>query len=232
MNNYGKFCPIAKAASVLSERWTLLILRELMCGSSRFNELERGLPGISRAMLSKRLRTLVECGIVTNRSEAESAPGYFLTTRGMELKPLVIGIGEWGQRWLNSGTRTEDIDTDLLMWDIHRRIDLSSISVRRLVVEIEFYGLSRKRYWLVIEGTDVSVCSDPPGFENDLTIEADTLTFHDVWMGRADLVQAMKLNIIRMHGPTELVRAFIQSLQLNLFAQIPHAEHLSGARAS
>ena len=131
MAGYGKFCPIAKAATVLSERWTILILRELFCGSTRFNDIERGLPGIPRALLSRRLRTMVECGILSTSGTDGSPPGYHLTERGMQLQPIVIGIGEWGQRWLNAGTMPDDIDTDLLVWDIHRRIDLERLGSSR-----------------------------------------------------------------------------------------------------
>ena len=222
MAAYGKFCPLAKAASVLSQRWTLLILRELMCGTTRFNELERGLPGISRAMLSRRLRMLVECGIVATNGNDSARPGYFLTERGMELHPIVLGIGEWGQRWLNSGTIPDDVDTDMLMWDIHRRIDLEHIGDRRLVIEFDFHGLSHKVYWLVCENGSISICMDPPGFENDLVVDADTLTLHDVWMGRADLTKAMKRDSIRVHGPSTLARTFVRSLQYSLFAHIPY----------
>lgn len=222
MAGYGKFCPIAKAASVLSQRWTLLILRELMCGTTRFNDLERGLPGISRALLSKRLRTLVECGVISTQGGDEPRPGYYLTERGMELYPIVLGIGEWGQRWLNAGTLPDDIDTDMLMWDIHRRIDLEGLEARRFVVEFDFHGLSQKAYWLVCENGSVSVCFDPPGFDNDLMVDADTLTLHDVWMGRADLIKAMKRDSIRVHGPSSLARTFVQSLQYSLFAHIPY----------
>ena len=221
MPEYGSFCPLAKAATVLSQRWTLLILRELMCGTSRFNDLERGLPGISRALLSKRLRTLVDCGIITTGEGHVRPTGYYLTQRGMELTPIVLGIGEWGQRWLNSGTMPDDIDTDLLMWDIHRRIDFERVGEGRLVVEFDFRGLSQRSYWLVCENGTASVCFDPPGFENDLMVDADTLTLHDVWLGRADLMMAMKRDSIRVHGPSALGRKFVQSLQYSLFAHVP-----------
>lgn len=223
MTTYGQFCPIAKAASVLSERWTLLILREFLCGSHRFNELERGLPHISRPMLAKRLRTLTACGVIEPATDDAGEPaGYTLTPRGMELLPIVMGIGEWGQRWLNASTERDEIDPELLMWDMHRRLDLTRIDRKRVVVQVDFTGLRVVSYWLVIEPPDVSVCFADPGFDVDLLVAADTQTLHDVWIGRADLASALQREMIRLDGPTDLQRAFPSWLQLSQFAHIPY----------
>jgi len=222
MSTYGQFCPVAKAATVLTERWTLLILREFMCGSHRFNELERGLPGISRSLLAKRLRTLVSNGVITIRTDQDGSQcGYDLTGRGRELQPIVMGIGEWGQRWLNEGTHIDDVDTDLLLWDMHRRLDVSLVERARVVVEIRCVGIRDKTYWLVIEPPDVSICFEPPGFEVDLLVTADTMTLHDIWVGRADLALALRRETIQMSGPQQLRASFPKWLQLSHFASIP-----------
>jgi len=222
MTSYGQFCPIAKAASVLMERWTLLILREFLCGSHRFNELERGLPGISRPLLAKRLRTLADCGIIAPAISSTGEPaGYDLTERGLELLPIVMGIGEWGQRWLNEGTQPSEIDPDLLMWDIHRRLDVSGVEQKRVVVEVDFRGACTVSYWLVIEPPTASVCHTDPGFDIDLLVTADTRTLHDVWIGRADLATALRLGLVCLDGASALRRAFPTWLQLSPFAHIP-----------
>lgn len=223
MSTYGQFCPVAKAATVLTERWTLLILREFLCGSHRFNELERGLPGISHPLLAKRLRTLVECGIIVPATDVlGDGVGYDLTERGLELQPIVMGIGEWGQRWLNSGTVAAEIDTDLLLWDIHRRIDTSAIDQRRIVIQIDCTGAREKSYWLVIEPPEISICFDPPGFDVDLLVTADSQTLHDVWVGRSDLAHALQRELIRIEGPADLCREFPRWLQLSHFAHVPY----------
>lgn len=223
MSNYGKFCPIAKAASVLSERWTLLILREMMSGSTRFNELERGLPGISRALLAKRLRTLLDCGIIQLRDSDVGRPGYVLSDRGLELRPIVIGIGNWGQRWLNAGVTQDEVDTDLLMWDIHRRIDLNELPSKRFVVQLDFHGISSKTYWLVFEDGESSLCHDPPGFDSNILVECDTISMHNVWLGRADLITMMQQDAIRVIGSSAESRAFVRALRFSVFAHVPYA---------
>lgn len=223
MAAYNTFCPIAKAATVLGERWTILILRELMYGSTRFNRLERGITGISRAILAKRLRTLVHYGIVSTETDWDDEPGYFLTERGTELLPLVSEIGRWGQRWLNHETRREDIDTEHLIWDMHRRLDLNALPERLFVAEVNFHGLSSNTYWLVIHLGRADVSLDPPGVKNDLLIDADAQTLHDDWLGRKELNRALNHGEIRLHGPPEKSSAFVQSLQLSPFATISPA---------
>lgn len=221
MATYNTFCPIAKTATVLCERWTVLILRELMYGSTRFNQIERGITGISRAVLAKRLRALVHHGIVATGTNSEGDPGYFLTDRGEELLPLVTEIGEWGQRWFNRKTRPNEVDPDYLIWDIHRRIDVDKIAERHFVVEIAFHGLASGTYWLVIKHGVSSVSLDPPGFSNDIVIEADTLALHDVWLGRTSFTRAMSRGEIRVHGPPHKAEAFVKALRYSAFAKLP-----------
>jgi DNA-binding HxlR family transcriptional regulator len=224
MKGYGQFCPIAKAAEILAERWTLLIVRELLSGSTRFNALERGLPGIPRALLAKRLRSLAQAGIVEHRQFSEGAPAeYRLTPTGEELRPLVMGIGEWGQRWLNDTTVDEELDTDLLMWDIHRRINTDVLPDHQVVMQVEFSGARQRTYWLVLEREEPSVCYEPPNFDVDVVLEADTMALHRVWLGRLDFHQACRSGALRLEGPRELVRAIPDWLALSTFAGIPSA---------
>jgi DNA-binding HxlR family transcriptional regulator len=224
MRTYGGFCPIAKAVEIIGERWTLLIVRELLCGSHRFGEIEQGLTGIPRSLLSQRLRTLERAGVVEHHVDADGKHGkYHLTAAGQELSDIVWSLGEWGQRWVNHNIGPEDVDPNLLMWDMHRRIHLDRLPERRVIVQFDFHGTRQRSYWLVLERPEPSVCLTDPGFGIDLLVTAETLALHRVWMGRLDLSGAISDGLIQVDGPPELARAFPTWLALNLFAGIPPA---------
>src|SRR3990170_1475085 len=140
MRTYGQFCSVAKAAEIFAERWTPLIVRELLAGSHRFSELERGLPGIPRSLLVQRLRALARAGVVEQRRTGRNGHDYHLTAAGQELFGIVQGLGEWGQRWANMEIREEDVDPSLLMWDMHRRINVERLPDQRIVARFQFTG--------------------------------------------------------------------------------------------
>lgn len=159
MRSYGEFCPIAKAAEIVAERWTLLIIRELTLGSSKFNDLERGLPNIPRSLLTQRLRLLEKAGVVERRPSTNGKRSeYHLTTAGEELNGIVLGLGEWGQRWVNSQIGPADVDPRLLMSEMRRRIHLDRLPDRRVVVQFDFLGVKQQSIWLVLERPAPSVC--------------------------------------------------------------------------
>lgn len=219
MSTYGQFCPVAKAAEIFAERWTPLILRELLLGSRRFAELERGLPRISRSLLAQRLRSLEATGIVERRTDSTGQrPEYVLTPAGQDLYDVIVRLGDWSHRWFNPLVDPEDLDPDLLMWDMHRRLNLGALPERRVVVQFAFSGLCTSNYWLVIEPDAPSVCWDPPGFETDLLVNADTLALHRVWMGHQSLASALRSGEITLEGPRELTTAFPSWLALSTFA--------------
>jgi len=224
MPTYGQFCPVAKAAEIIAERWTPLILRELLLGSRRFNELESGLPHISRALLVSRLRALERAGVVARRPGlGRRGLEYHLTPAGEALRPVIDLLGEWGQRWANQDIRSGDIDPGLLMWDMRRRINRDQLPPRRVVVQFDFRGAYIESWWLVLEPGEVSVCLEPPGFDLDLLVTADTLSLHRVWIGRLSLAGALRNDLIQLDGPIELVHAFPHWLALSSFAHIPPA---------
>lgn len=230
MTKYGQFCPVAKAAEVFAERWTPLIVRELVCGSHRFNELESGLPNISRSLLAQRLRSLEHVGVIERRPTADGrAWGYHLTEAGAELASIVVALGEWGQRWVNSELRPSDLDLDLVMWDLHRRLNWDKLPSRRTVVRFDFSGAQSRAYWLVLEHGEASVCRGDPGFDVDLDVTADTAAFHSVWIGHAQLTDAIREGLIRIDGPSDLVRAFPSWLSYSVFAHIRPARDRAGA---
>lgn len=224
MARYGQFCPVAKAAEVVAERWTPLIVRELLSGSRRFSEIECGVPRISRTLLVQRLRALERGGVIEHRiSENGRVSTYHLTDSGRELAEIIMAMGKWGQRWLAQELDESDLDPDLLMWDLHRRLHTELLPESRTVVRFDLRGSHTRSYWLVVEQRETSICWGDPGFEVDLYVSADTLTLHRVWMGRQSMNDALRRELIELDGPRELVRAFPSWLALSIFAGIEPA---------
>ncbi len=219
---YGQFCPVALAAEVLAERWTPLVVRELLCGSVRFNDLQRGVPRMSSALLARRLKELQFAGIVERRKGDGGTHEYHLTPAGQELFPVVEKMGLWAQRWLRHDlVDTANLDSDLLMWDIRRNVFAKSPPREsRYVVEFRLSGvpISRRRYWLVFERGVVDLCYRPPGFEIDLFVEASLRMLTQIWLGHVSIDQAVRDGGLRLDGSTKDLHAFHSWFTLNMFA--------------
>lgn len=205
MVTYGQFCPVAKTAELLCERWMPLVLRELMCGSSRFSELQRGVPSISPTMLAKRLRQLVSAGV----AETVEGGGYRLTTAGWELYPLIEAMGVWGQRWVRSDYGPDELDPTFLMWDMRRMLRADGLAERRTVIEFWIRDAPPRRttYWLVVDG-EVDLCVVDPGQDVDLRVNADLRALTEVWMGDRTMQDARAAGTIEVLGPPALSRRF------------------------
>jgi DNA-binding HxlR family transcriptional regulator len=205
-SSYGQFCPVSKAAEILCERWTPLVVRELLAGSTRFNELRRGLPGCSTAMLAQRLKTLERAGVVTRNQHGGSVT-YALTPAGWELFPLVQGLGEWGQRWARSRYPDDELDPGVLLWDVRRYVT-HTLGGDRRVVQFTFPQChpSKRHYWLVLTADQVDVCFTDPGWAVDVTIEADLRALTQVWMGDVTFGTAMRAGGIVVDAPSTLAR--------------------------
>ncbi len=225
MTQYGQFCPVAKASEIFAERWTPLILRELLLGSHRFGELEHGLPKISRSLLIQRLRFLEVAGLVERRATGGRVTEYHLTDAGRDLFDVIVRLGEWSHRWFNPLLDGDALDPQLLDWDIHRRLNIERLPVQRIVVQFTFTGALPGSYWLILEPGAPSVCWDPPGFDVDLVIRADTLALHRVWLGHQTFVDALGKRQIELDGPRDLVHAFPGWLALSQFATIRGVYH-------
>lgn len=211
---YGQYCPISRAVEVLGERWSLLILRDMICGATRFNDLARGNPGLSRSLLSKRLRQLERAGIVEHVEDR-----YLLTPAGRDLEALVMGLGEWGAKWQFGEPRDHELDPDLLMWWVHDRLDLSALPDRRLVLEFDFID-QRRHFWVLRDAQGPSVCTYDPGFDVDVTVVSDLPTLYQVWLGQLDLRAALRDGRVAVHGTPALVRRMPDVLQLSPVASI------------
>lgn len=220
LSTYRQFCPVARACEIVTERWTPLLLRELLCGSTRFNQLKRGLPQISPSLLSRRLRELEAHGIV-RRVTAGSAVEYALTPAGEDLRPIVESLGTWGQTWLEQELTQEEMDPALLVWDMHRRVSLAELPAGKVVAQIDFRGVARgkpSRFWFLFERPGVEVCYHDPGHEPDLYVSADLRGLINVWMGFRTFSSALSSGLITLEGPRDLCRGFPKWFELSVFA--------------
>ena len=207
MQKYRQYCPVARASEILADRWTPLIVRELILGSHRFNEIERGLPGISRSLLASRLRDLEDAGVVERLPSAQSkVTAYHLSEAGRDLKTVIETLGAWGVRWAFGEPRPEELDAGLLVWRIHQRINRELLPERRTVVEFDFTGSRGRRVWLLLEPREVSVCVTPPGFNSDLIVHADLAFFYRVWLGHIEYDAAVRCGSVVVEGLPALAK--------------------------
>lgn len=234
MNSYGQFCPLSKAVEIVAERWTPLVLRELILGSKHFNEIRRGVPLMSSALLSRRLKTLERAGVVIREEVAGTRrPSYVLSPAGRELEPLIMGLAEWGQRWVRTSYAASDLDPSLLMWDIRRFVRPREFGRDRTVVEFEFSRApaGKARYWLVSTPDDADLCYLDPGFDVDLYVHAELRAMVQVWVGDLELGTAMRTGLISLDGPSELRRQFPMWLGENPLRNVQDARPARGQPA-
>jgi DNA-binding HxlR family transcriptional regulator len=222
LGNYGQFCPVAMAAEIVCSRWTVLVLRELLSGSTRFNELRRGVPRMSPTLLSKRLKELEEAGVISARASGPAGvTEYRLTAGGEELRGVIMSLGSWGQRWIESSLTLKNLDPSLLMWDMRRNIAPSSLPDRRCTVQFVYPELAARRntWWLVIEGRDVDLCSVDPGHDVDLYVHSTLRSMTAVWMGHATLKAEIDAGNITLTGDKAMTRSIHGWLGLSVFAR-------------
>lgn len=221
---YGQFCPVAMAAEVLCTRWTMVLLRELVAGSTRFNDLRRGVPRMSPSLLSQRLKELEEAGLLERRPVpgGRGACDYRLTEAGRDAGAIVEAMGRWGQRWVESSLSLRNLDPSLLMWDMRRNLDPAPLPDRRTVIEFIYPELpsAKRRWWLVVEPDGaVDLCHVDPGFEVDLFVTTDLRTMTAVWMGLTTV--AREDERMELSGPPALVGTIQSWLGLSPFAREP-----------
>ena len=219
MKRYGSFCPIAKAAEILSERWTLLVLRELLLGSRHFNDFRRGIPQMSATTLSKRLHTLEVAGIIERVDDDGRHWEYRPTQACDDLRPVIELIGHWGQRWVRSRLTRDELDPSTLMWFIHRHFPTKELPDQRIAIQIEFADVLRmKRWWLVLEKGRVDLCLDDPGFPIDIYLSTDLLTLTEVFMGATSFASAVSSGKLVMEGTNALTRSMSRWFARSKFA--------------
>jgi DNA-binding HxlR family transcriptional regulator len=210
VGKYGQFCPVAKSLEILGDQWTLLIVRDMLYGVTHFNDLERGLPGISRGVLSKRLRQLQQAGVIEKRQYAarRQSTAYVLTQAGLELHGVMMSLMAWGERWAFREPEPDELDPVLLMWWLRSDVNPEKLPPTRVVVQFEFL-LDRKRaFWLVMTKDDVTLCLTDPGFEVDVVATADVAALYRLWWGQVSYAQAVRDHGLSIEGPLQHVREF------------------------
>jgi DNA-binding HxlR family transcriptional regulator len=227
VSRYGQYCPITRSLELLGDRWTLLVVRDLLVGMRRFNELARGLPGMSRGLLSKRLDQLERDGLVTHVDGA-----YRPTAACEELGPLIFGLAEWGARWAFGEPRPDELDPVVLMWWIRGGLDPEVLlevtrNGPRSVLHVRVPDAHRSRFWFVATPGDVSLCFTDPGFEVDVTLESSLGVLYQVWLGALTLPTAVRDGRVTLTGPREAVRRLPEALKLS-----PAAPYVERARAA
>jgi DNA-binding HxlR family transcriptional regulator len=225
MGGYGQFCPVARGAELFAERWTPLIVRELLSGSTHFNELLRGLPRISRSLLAERLDALERAGIIERRPVPNGhGHEYRLTKAGQELDAVVRALGTWAYKWVSRDLTQANLDPALLMRVIERRIRVENLPPQRVVVHFRFRGLpAHAHYWLVLERPQVDVCFTDPGFGVDLSVDADVKALTLIYLGHLTVAAALSRGEVTVTGPPEYRRAFASWIGVTPYAghQLP-----------
>lgn len=215
MKSYGEYCPIAMGSEAIGDRWTPLVLRELISGAERFSEIHRGVPRMSRTLLAQRLKQLERLGVVERRA----GPTYHLTPSGEDLEAVVFGIGDWAKRWLFGDPAKEHLDGGHLVWRVRQRIVNENLPEGRTVVRFDFPDALRgKRIWLLLDPGGASVCERDEGFGVDVHVVADITEFMRIWMGRSTWAEAMAAGTLTIDGARPLVRAFPSWFALSPYA--------------
>jgi DNA-binding HxlR family transcriptional regulator len=232
MIDYGQFCTVARGAEVFGERWTPLVVRELLCGSTRFNDIHRGVPRMSASLLAQRLRNLEEIGVLKRVQGTAGRPAeYRLTEAGEELRPLVMALGEWGARWIGSRLKRGQLDAGFLMWDIRRFVHLDEMpSDRSIVIHFRFTDApaGERRWWLVVERGSADLCRDDPGPEPTLVVESSVLALTEIWTGDRDARDAVEKHAVRVRGGSSDARALWGWLGRSAFAETREACRKAG----
>jgi DNA-binding HxlR family transcriptional regulator len=201
MSSYGQFCPVAKAMELLDERWTMLVVRELLLGSKHFNDLRRGLPKMSPTLLSKRLQTLTRAGVV-QRTELDGRTSYTLTERGRELNDVVQALSVWGVRWIGE-LGDADLDPHLLMWDIRRNVPVDGWPRARTVLAFRLSGVAAKTssWWLMVADGKADICDIDPGYDTAAVVSTDLLTLTRIWRGDVSWKRTLLDGSVKIDGP-------------------------------
>lgn len=222
---YGQFCPIAKATEIVGERWTILIIRELIMGARRFNEIQRGLGDISPALLTARLKSLDEQGLVAKRKmSGQRGHEYFPTKACEALMPVIISLGEWGMNWARQMLIDDDLDVDFLMLYLERSVDPAKLVGDETIIQFKFTDLTDQRdWWLLVDGDNVDLCITEPGRDVDVYFTTTVRTMHDVWMGDRTYREAISSGDLVIEGELSLTRNISKWLRPSVFVASPRS---------
>ena len=222
---YGQFCPVAKATEIIGEKWTVLIIREALMGSTRYSQFQRGLSLISPTLLAKRLDSLVNHGLLMKKKiPGQRGHEYFPTTSCKELLPIVRSLGDWGMRWARSNLTRTDYDVELLMLYLQRSIVPEKLIGNETVIRFRFTDISEyPDLWLVVKDKDLDLCVNDPGREVDVWFTSSVKTMADIWMGDTTYRKAISAGELKIVGPQALTRNISDWMSPSIFADLPPA---------
>ena len=226
MSGYGQFCPVAKSSELIGEKWTLLILREVLLGTTRFNDFQRALSRMSPTLLVKRLRHLENCGIIVRKKlSGQRGYEYRLTAAGKELAPLVETLAVWGMRWARSQLTDDELDVEFLMREQQRRLRTEHLPDGQTVICITFDELSLyKTWWLLVDGDDVDLCTEDPGKDVDLYVNSSVRTLVEVWNGDLNIRTALANRSIKATGMRHLIRTMPDWFGLSVYKDVTQGD--------
>jgi DNA-binding HxlR family transcriptional regulator len=226
MVDYGQFCPVAKATELIGERWTILIIRELVLGTRRFSDFQRALSRISPSLLTKRLRDLEKAGILVKKTQqGRRGYEYFLTPAGRQLSPVIEHLATWGMRWARGQLTDSELDVEFLMWEIQRRLDTGALPDGETVLCFIFEELTQfKSWWVVINGDEVDLCTNNPGKDVDLYISSTVRTMVEVWEGELGLKTAQRKKLLKTNGNSQLVKTLSEWFGICLYADVKRGD--------
>lgn len=226
---YGQFCPIAKATELIGDKWSLLIIRELLLGGTHFNELQRGLSQISPTLLSKRLMTLAKDGLVIKKKiPGQRGYEYFPTRSCEELLPIIVNLGKWGMHWASDNLTEKDFDVELLMLYLKRSIVPSKLIGRETVIRFKFTDIEKlSDWWVVVEGNEIDLCIHDPGKDIDVYLTTTVKTMIDVWMGESSYKQVIKSGDLILVGETFLTKDISIWMKDSIYKNLPPAAEIS-----
>lgn len=222
MEKYCQFCPVAKAAEILCEKWVILVLRELMMGSTKFGQLRKGLPRISPSILSRRLKTLEEYGVIKRlQKQDKSGYEYHLSESGEELRPIVLRFGTWGHRWAKNKIVKEDLDAGFLLWDMRRRLNVDYFGNERVVIHVEFTDQENldRYWWMVIENGEIDLCFEDTGHEPDIIIITTLQTMTQIWLGYENLNTMLEKRKLKIFGAKKHINNISKWIGRSTFAE-------------
>ena len=231
MKSYGQFCPLAQATQLLCERWTLIIVREFIAGSTRFNELRKGVPTMSPTLLSRRLKQLEKAGVIqrqTSEQDSVNSRAYELTPAGEELRPVVELLGAWGHRWARTNLNQDDLDAGLLMWDMRRSVDPSQFPQHRVIVQFEYPDAPKgaRNWWLISENGEIDLCLNDPGHDIDILLKSSLATMTAIWTCQKKFKNAVKQGEISILGDPRLTDNLQNWLRSSLLSHLGTVEDL------
>jgi DNA-binding HxlR family transcriptional regulator len=220
VKHYGQYCPVARTSEILAERWTPILMRNLLGGCTTFGELLDGAPGISRALLAERLSTLEHAGIIESVRNGRSRT-YLVTQKGRELKAVIDAMGAWGARWTE--VEPHHVDPDYVLWATSRLIDPERIPRTGFVVRIELADRPKEVSWLLVRRPVAEVCTAYPGQPEDLVLRTDSETLARVNLRHVTFDEAERSHRIAIDGPRGRRADFVRCLRPSPYAAIKPA---------